>query len=85
MVCQVGSKPAGQSDQLETVCSAKLDNGNAPRRFRIVVKSIGRSLTDFDTTWEVVNATKDAIHGHSELYEKARILHGDVSVQNIRI
>ncbi|ESK91071.1 hypothetical protein Moror_1166, partial [Moniliophthora roreri MCA 2997] len=61
------------------------NNEKAPRRFRIVVKTVSRPLIDFDTTWELVNATKDAIQGHSQLYEKAGILHGDVSVQNIRI
>ncbi|ESK91069.1 hypothetical protein Moror_1164 [Moniliophthora roreri MCA 2997] len=82
---QVRSKTASPFNQFERRSSTKPNNEKAPRRFRIVVKTIGCPLADFDTTWELVNATKDAIHGHSELYEKAGILHGDVSVQNIRI
>ncbi|KAI3617948.1 hypothetical protein WG66_009171, partial [Moniliophthora roreri] len=81
---QVGSKSNTENDGKRRY-STKPNNEKAPRRFRIVVKTISRSLTDFDTTWELVNATKDAILGHSELYEKTGILHGDVSVQNIRI
>ncbi|KAI0644499.1 hypothetical protein C8Q79DRAFT_912773 [Trametes meyenii] len=52
---------------------------------RIVVDDVGRPLTEFASTHELVRAVRDAIKGHQLLWEKAKILHRDVSVGNILI
>ncbi|KAI0645961.1 hypothetical protein C8Q79DRAFT_1010843 [Trametes meyenii] len=52
---------------------------------RIVIDDVGRSLTEFTSTHELVTAVRDAIIGHRLLWEKAEILHRDVSVGNILI
>ncbi|KAI0648643.1 hypothetical protein C8Q79DRAFT_1007230 [Trametes meyenii] len=52
---------------------------------RIVIDDVGRPLTEFKSTHELVAAVRDAIIGHRLLWEKAEILHRDVSVGNILI
>ncbi|KAI0667823.1 hypothetical protein C8Q78DRAFT_289572 [Trametes maxima] len=52
---------------------------------RIVIDDVGRPLTEFKSTHELVTAVRDAILGHRLLWEKAEILHRDVSVGNILI
>ncbi|KAI0666595.1 hypothetical protein C8Q78DRAFT_436711 [Trametes maxima] len=52
---------------------------------RIVIDDVGRPLTEFASTHELVLAVRDAIKGHRLLWEKAKILHRDVSVGNILI
>ncbi|KAG7097890.1 hypothetical protein E1B28_005203 [Marasmius oreades] len=52
---------------------------------RLVFEEIGRDLTHFNTTGEIVSAIKDAIKAHKGAYEDARIMHRDVSVGNILI
>ncbi|KAI0641971.1 hypothetical protein C8Q79DRAFT_265404 [Trametes meyenii] len=52
---------------------------------RIVIDDVGRPLTEFTCTHELVVAVRDAIIGHRLLWEKANILHRDVSVGNILI
>ncbi|KAI0675544.1 hypothetical protein C8Q78DRAFT_1074557 [Trametes maxima] len=52
---------------------------------RIVIDDVGRPLTEFTCTHELVVAVRDAIIGHRLLWEKADILHRDVSVGNILI
>ncbi|KAI0648836.1 hypothetical protein C8Q79DRAFT_1007418 [Trametes meyenii] len=59
---------------------------------RIVIDDVGRPLTEFKSTHELVTAVRDAIVGkfgvscgHRLLWEKAEILHRDVSVGNILI
>ncbi|TFK93806.1 hypothetical protein K466DRAFT_510969 [Polyporus arcularius HHB13444] len=52
---------------------------------RIVVEQVGRPLTDFKDTKELVRAMRDAIIGHKLAYELAGVLHRDVSVGNILI
>ncbi|KAI0675551.1 hypothetical protein C8Q78DRAFT_331038 [Trametes maxima] len=52
---------------------------------RIVIDDVGRPLTEFTCTHELVGALRDAIIGHRLLWEKANILHRDVSVGNILI
>ncbi|KAI0353657.1 hypothetical protein OH77DRAFT_575489 [Trametes cingulata] len=52
---------------------------------RIVVDDIGRPLTQFTCTREVVQAIRDAIVGHQQARERAQVLHRDVSVGNILI
>ncbi|TFK52713.1 hypothetical protein OE88DRAFT_1292850 [Heliocybe sulcata] len=52
---------------------------------RIIIESIGIPLSQFRSTRELVQATKDAMEGHRHLYEKLQILHRDISVNNIMI
>ncbi|KAI0353660.1 hypothetical protein OH77DRAFT_575578 [Trametes cingulata] len=52
---------------------------------RIVVDDVGRPLTQFRCTRELIQAIRDAIVGHRQAREKAHVLHRDVSVGNILI
>ncbi|KAI0373623.1 hypothetical protein BV20DRAFT_962839 [Pilatotrama ljubarskyi] len=52
---------------------------------RIVVDDVGRPLTQFTCTRELVQAVRDAIFGHRQARERAQVLHRDVSVGNILI
>ncbi|KAF8515267.1 hypothetical protein BU17DRAFT_31910, partial [Hysterangium stoloniferum] len=53
--------------------------------YQLVLNEIGRSLTDFGNTKEMVTAVRDAIIGHGDAYDKAKILHRDISSGNILI
>ncbi|KAF8510660.1 hypothetical protein BU17DRAFT_8491, partial [Hysterangium stoloniferum] len=46
---------------------------------------IGRTLTDFRNTKEMVTAVRDAMIAHGDAYDKAKILHRDISSGNILI
>uniref|UniRef100_A0A0W0G8T5 Fungal-type protein kinase domain-containing protein n=1 Tax=Moniliophthora roreri TaxID=221103 RepID=A0A0W0G8T5_MONRR len=50
----------------------------------IVLKEIGRPLSKFRTTKELVTALRDALQAHTEAYRKG-ILHRDISIGNILI
>ncbi|KAL1949934.1 hypothetical protein VTO73DRAFT_8815 [Trametes versicolor] len=52
---------------------------------RIIIDDVGRPLTDFDSTSELVRAIRDAIRGHQLAWQKASVLHRDISVGNILI
>ncbi|KAI0636326.1 hypothetical protein C8Q77DRAFT_1156006 [Trametes polyzona] len=52
---------------------------------RIVIDDVGRPLTQFTSTRELVEAIRDAIIGHRLAWEKAGVLHRDVSLGNILI
>ncbi|RDX46234.1 hypothetical protein OH76DRAFT_891201 [Lentinus brumalis] len=52
---------------------------------RFVIEEVGRPLTDFRDTKELVTAMRDAIKGHRLAYNKAGILHRDVNLGNILI
>ncbi|KAL7279490.1 hypothetical protein ACG7TL_007333 [Trametes sanguinea] len=52
---------------------------------RIVVDEVGRGLTEFRSTRELVAALRDAVIGHQQAWLRAGILHRDVSVGNILI
>ncbi|KAK7016733.1 hypothetical protein VNI00_018838 [Paramarasmius palmivorus] len=54
-------------------------------RTRIVVKKLGREVVDFQNTGQIVSAMADAVDAHTELHERAMILHRGVSVGNILI
>ncbi|KIM56065.1 hypothetical protein SCLCIDRAFT_71292, partial [Scleroderma citrinum Foug A] len=51
----------------------------------LVLKEVGRRLTDFICTRDLVNAVRDAIIALWEAFELAKILHRDISVGNIVI
>ncbi|ESK81051.1 other 1 protein kinase, partial [Moniliophthora roreri MCA 2997] len=50
----------------------------------IVLKEIGRPLSEFRTTKELVTALRDALQAHTEAYRRG-ILHRDISIGNILI
>ncbi|KAI0706502.1 hypothetical protein C8Q76DRAFT_696735 [Earliella scabrosa] len=52
---------------------------------RFVVADVGRSPDKFKNTKELVSAFRDAICGHQQAWERAGILHRDVSIGNILI
>ncbi|KAI0711837.1 hypothetical protein C8T65DRAFT_739487 [Cerioporus squamosus] len=54
-------------------------------QIRIVVEDVGRPLTRFTSTFELVCAIMAAIEGHRTAWEIARIMHRDVSLGNILI
>ncbi|KAI0296733.1 hypothetical protein B0F90DRAFT_1014957 [Multifurca ochricompacta] len=53
--------------------------------YRLVLETIGRPLDTFKSTRQLCEAIRDAIVAHSVAYEKAGILHRDVSAGNILI
>ncbi|KAI9069755.1 hypothetical protein FKP32DRAFT_1753655 [Trametes sanguinea] len=52
---------------------------------RIVIKDVGHPLSEFSSSREMVAAMRDAIEGHRIAWEKAKVLHRDVSLGNILI
>ncbi|KAF8509372.1 hypothetical protein BU17DRAFT_99005 [Hysterangium stoloniferum] len=55
------------------------------QHYRLVLNEIGRSLSDFRDTKEMVTAVRDAIVAHGDAYDKAEILHRDINSGNILI
>ncbi|KAF8523328.1 hypothetical protein BU17DRAFT_63898 [Hysterangium stoloniferum] len=55
------------------------------QHYRLVLNEIGRSLTDFRNTREMVTVVRDAIIAHGDAYDKTEILHRDISSGNILI
>ncbi|KAH9849646.1 hypothetical protein C2E23DRAFT_356433 [Lenzites betulinus] len=52
---------------------------------RMVINKVGRPLTQFTSTRELVEAVRDAVLGHRRAWEDAQVLHRDVSLGNILI
>ncbi|KAF5340959.1 hypothetical protein D9611_006034 [Ephemerocybe angulata] len=52
-------------------------------KLRIVEEFYGSNVSDFTTAAQFVAALKDAISAHAELLRKRRVLHRDISIQNI--
>ncbi|KAH9855743.1 hypothetical protein C2E23DRAFT_893185 [Lenzites betulinus] len=52
---------------------------------RMVIDKVGRPLTQFTCTRELIEAVRDAVLGHKRAWEDARVLHRDISVGNILI
>ncbi|KAK0495533.1 hypothetical protein EDD18DRAFT_1254496 [Armillaria luteobubalina] len=55
------------------------------QHYRLVLGTVGRPLTSFGSSWEMVNAVKDALIAHQQAFEKLQIMHQDISVGNILI
>ncbi|KAK0495542.1 hypothetical protein EDD18DRAFT_1392243 [Armillaria luteobubalina] len=55
------------------------------QHYRLVLGTIGRPLTSFGSSWEMVNAVKDALIAHQQAFEKLQIMHQDISVGNVLI
>jgi len=65
-----------------TVRSCKL---RPHSHYRLILDDIGRDLTSFTTTKELVETMTGAFQAHTEAFEKAGILHRDISIGNIII
>ncbi|KIK67588.1 hypothetical protein GYMLUDRAFT_215717 [Collybiopsis luxurians FD-317 M1] len=53
--------------------------------YRLVLDTVGYSLTHFTSTWQLVNAIYDAIIAHGDAFRLASQLHRDISAGNIII
>ncbi|KAI5116114.1 hypothetical protein M0805_001984 [Coniferiporia weirii] len=53
--------------------------------YRLVLGTVGRDLTSFRSTKEMLTAVTDAMEAHGKAYEDAGVLHCDVSPENILI
>ncbi|KAH9954087.1 hypothetical protein BC827DRAFT_1244831 [Russula dissimulans] len=53
--------------------------------YRLVLETLGQSLNTFKSTRQLCEVIRDAIVAHTVAYEKAHILHRDVSAANILI
>ncbi|PFH48096.1 hypothetical protein AMATHDRAFT_66251 [Amanita thiersii Skay4041] len=53
--------------------------------YRIVFETVGYSLLSFRDVKEYVTAIRDAVEAHRDAYHLAKVLHGDISVDNILI
>ncbi|OJT05821.1 hypothetical protein TRAPUB_3316 [Trametes pubescens] len=60
-------------------------HANERSHMRFVMDTVGRPLSRFKTTKELVMALRDAIVGHQLAMERAGVLHRDVSSGNILI
>jgi hypothetical protein len=74
-------KVSPTSESLRRVPCALLNRVHS----RLVIAPVGRSLLEFETYTELLTAIRDAIAAHRHMYTKHRILHRDVSVNNIII
>lgn len=71
-----------QTTSLYTYDDSSFDN----RIFRcLVISPAGRALRDFRSIPELLKALRDAIKAHRSLYTKGKILHRDISENNIII
>ncbi|KAL7277796.1 hypothetical protein ACG7TL_008739 [Trametes sanguinea] len=74
---------AGAKDQQKPkkeVCRLKTH-----RHYRLVVREVGLPLKEFPCGRVLVWCIRDAIIAHQDAYEKAKIMHRDISVGNILI
>ncbi|KAK0482265.1 hypothetical protein IW261DRAFT_1026447 [Armillaria novae-zelandiae] len=55
------------------------------QHYRLVLGTIGRPLTSFRSSWEMLNAIKDGMIAHQQAFQKLLILHQDISVGNVLI
>ncbi|KAH9992537.1 hypothetical protein BJV74DRAFT_884660 [Russula compacta] len=53
--------------------------------YRLVLETLGQPLSTFNSTRQLCEVIRDAIVAHTAAYEKAHILHRDVSAANILI
>ncbi|KAI0270714.1 hypothetical protein BC834DRAFT_819395, partial [Gloeopeniophorella convolvens] len=53
--------------------------------YRMVLKTVGRPLREFESTYQLCRAIRDAIVGHAAAFQDAEVLHRDISANNILI
>ncbi|EIW76702.1 hypothetical protein CONPUDRAFT_76310 [Coniophora puteana RWD-64-598 SS2] len=66
-------------------CGADRNGLHRLVHFRVVPSRLGRPITTFASTWQLVKALSCAFKAHHQAFKKARSLHRDVSVGNILI
>ncbi|KAL7275705.1 hypothetical protein RUND412_001347 [Rhizina undulata] len=85
-----GAAAAKRKSKVKRALSSKkeksIDAKDANDRIhtRLVLSTVGRSIWNFHSAHELLEALRDAIKGHELLYEKD-ILHRDISINNIII
>ncbi|KAI0730061.1 hypothetical protein C8Q72DRAFT_776846 [Fomitopsis betulina] len=57
---------------------------NERSHMRLVFETVGRPLSQFQSTKELIKALRDAIHGHRQAY-LAGIIHRDISENNVML
>ncbi|KAH9922502.1 uncharacterized protein B0H18DRAFT_910291 [Fomitopsis serialis] len=65
-------------------CRDAIHEHNERGHVRLVLNSIGTPITEFESTYELVRALRDAIEGHRQAY-LAGIVHRDISKGNVMI
>ncbi|KAF8967433.1 hypothetical protein BDZ97DRAFT_1697573 [Flammula alnicola] len=71
----------GEMQKFSSSAKAKLPRLHM--HYRLVLGTVGTSLKQFSSTWQMVNAVKCALLAHWDAVTKANILHRDVSLGNI--
>ncbi|VDC00968.1 unnamed protein product [Peniophora sp. CBMAI 1063] len=72
-------------DYLGQPWAALAENVHRYVHFRIVFKTIGRPLTTFKNTRELIQVLKDVLDAHYIAYKFGKILHRDISIGNVLI
>ncbi|EPS95918.1 hypothetical protein FOMPIDRAFT_1100799, partial [Fomitopsis schrenkii] len=74
-VCRGPPDAAGRSDESEY---------NERSHMRLVFETVGRPLSQFKSTKELIRGFRDAIYGHRQAY-RAGIIHRDISENNVML
>ena len=69
----------------ETLDHSVADKSIQNRLLSEVIVSRGKPIAEFADSLELLRAMRDAVKGHRSLLEKGRILHRDISINNIMI
>ncbi|KAH9930114.1 uncharacterized protein B0H18DRAFT_1209606 [Fomitopsis serialis] len=85
-VASHADRPLAYEAYHRTVCgwNAQKAKYNERSHMRLVMSTVGRPLSDFRSTKELVRALRDAIHGHRQAY-LAGTIHRDISEGNVMI
>ncbi|KAH9930130.1 uncharacterized protein B0H18DRAFT_1117183 [Fomitopsis serialis] len=88
LLASSADRPPAYEAYHRTVCgwlmSAEEATYNERSHMRLVMRTVGRPLSDFRSTKELVRALRDAIHGHRQAY-RAGMIHRDISEGNVMI
>ncbi|KAI0333007.1 hypothetical protein GY45DRAFT_1359932 [Cubamyces sp. BRFM 1775] len=56
-----------------------------PQHYRLVVHEVGKPIREFSSGRQLVTTLSDCVFAHKEAYEKAKVIHPDISVGNMLI
>ncbi|GBE87345.1 predicted protein [Sparassis crispa] len=76
------------SDEPQRTCTQEFDESKSLLgriHYRVVVKEVGRPLDDHENSREMLYVIFDALTAHREAWERAEVLHRDISIGNILI
>ncbi|EJD36483.1 hypothetical protein AURDEDRAFT_74152 [Auricularia subglabra TFB-10046 SS5] len=81
-----GMKAHGDVQPDEPLQACGQNDGPTRRHvhYRLVLDTVGRALSDFRSTWELVRAVKGALRAHRDA-TRLRVTHRDISAGNIII